>query len=109
MAESNLNNSDNNSEQITPTLEQDDHITDTAASLESKEENSRDGSNSITDNANGSLLSWGCGEFGQHGHGHLEDVNPIKGHVENFYKYCSGDGIKGISCGGSHTVVITGM
>ena len=61
------------------------------------------------DSVNDRLLSWGCGEFGQHGHGHTEDVLPGQAYLENFYRCCGMDvRIKAISCGGSHTVIITG-
>ena len=61
------------------------------------------------DSVNGRLLSWGCGEFGQHGHGHTEDVLPGQAYLENFYQCFGMDvRIKAISCGGSHTVIVTG-
>lgn len=57
----------------------------------------------------GLLIVWGCGEFGQHGHGHSDDV-PIGdalgcplwlGEVDRM--------VVEVACGSSHTMVLTGQ
>lgn len=50
-----------------------------------------------------SLFCWGSGQFGQHGHA-IEDAIPfLESRVARF------DGrVKLISCGASHTVIVTG-
>ena len=59
----------------------------------------------IREDATGHLLCWGCGEFGQHGHGYKKEVAFLDGAVEQF---CKGDNlIKYVSCGASHTAVVT--
>lgn len=55
----------------------------------------------------GLLIVWGCGEFGQHGHGHSEDV-----------RCCDAIGsplwlgqdrmVVEVACGSSHTLILTG-
>ena len=56
----------------------------------------------------GLLIVWGCGEFGQHGHGHSEDVtcgdavgSPLWLGQERM--------VVEVACGSSHTLVLTGQ
>ena len=56
----------------------------------------------------GILVVWGCGEFGQHGHGHHNDVlistgttNPLLIGQDNLVTL--------VACGSSHTICVTGM
>lgn len=49
------------------------------------------------------LISWGCGEFGQHSHGHKEDVAFCDGLVKKFPTVPT----KLIACGASHTILVT--
>eukprot|EP00118_Oscarella_pearsei_P003622 m.15097 g.15097 ORF g.15097 m.15097 type:complete len:179 (+) comp26177_c0_seq2:98-634(+) len=53
----------------------------------------------------GSLLSWGGGEFGQHGHGRMADVAISEAEVEFFNQ--AGCKVKGIACGASHSAIVT--
>ena len=55
----------------------------------------------------GLLIVWGCGEFGQHGHGHSEDVpscdaigSPVWLGQERL--------VVEVACGSSHTLILTG-
>ncbi|KAK3097505.1 hypothetical protein FSP39_010255 [Pinctada imbricata] len=50
------------------------------------------------------LLSWGCGEFGQHCHRHKTDV-PI--HDGLLKEFGGKDRVKFVACGASHSVVVT--
>ena len=55
----------------------------------------------------GVLLVWGCGEFGQHGHGHTEDVP--KSDALGFPLWLGQDRmVVEVACGSSHTLVVTG-
>ncbi|XP_070542195.1 uncharacterized protein [Ptychodera flava] len=56
----------------------------------------------------GELIGWGCGEFGQHGHGSGGDVSAEQGLLKIFSR--TGDPLsctKIIACGASHTVIVT--
>ncbi|XP_070212798.1 uncharacterized protein [Littorina saxatilis] len=53
------------------------------------------------------LLSWGCGEFGQHCQGHSNDASFRESKVQQFSSGASLGVISHISCGASHTVAIT--
>ena len=55
----------------------------------------------------GLLLVWGCGEFGQHGHGHTEDV-PRHYALEIPLWLGHNRTVMEVSCGSSHTLVLTG-
>ncbi|XP_038079436.1 ultraviolet-B receptor UVR8-like isoform X2 [Patiria miniata] len=71
--------------------------------------------------ADGHILTWGCGEFGQHGHGHTNNVEPEESLMRHFYERVAeivgtGKGLsagsvverlKTFACGASHTVVVT--
>ncbi|XP_054755639.2 uncharacterized protein LOC129261609 [Lytechinus pictus] len=63
----------------------------------------------VTDlNQEGQLLSWGCGEFGQHGHGGSgENVSSEDALVDHVDSANRSHRIKHISCGASHTAVVT--
>ena len=55
----------------------------------------------------GFLLVWGCGEFGQHGHGHTEDV--LCADALGSPLWLGQDRIVlEVACGSSHTLVLTG-
>lgn len=58
------------------------------------------------EDATGHLLCWGCGEFGQHGHGYKKEVPFLEGAVELF---CGApeNYVKHVACGSSHTAVVT--
>lgn len=60
------------------------------------------------EDATGHMLCWGCGEFGQHGHGYKKEVTFTDGAVEMF---CSAreNQVKHVGCGSSHTAVVTSM
>ncbi|XP_078313714.1 uncharacterized protein LOC111129310 isoform X6 [Crassostrea virginica] len=51
----------------------------------------------------GELISWGCGEFGQHCHGTKEDVPYSSGLLKDNLSGC----VKFVACGASHTIVVT--
>ena len=56
----------------------------------------------------GFLLVWGCGEFGQHGHGHTEDV--LSGDALGSPLWLGQDRmVLEVACGSSHTLVLTGQ
>ena len=50
------------------------------------------------------FISWGCGEFGQHGHQDSKDRPFSKGQLSKF----GTRGVKFMACGSSHTIVVTG-
>lgn len=55
----------------------------------------------------GLLLVWGCGEFGQHGHGHTEDV--LSADARGSPLWLGQDRmVLQVACGSSHTLVLTG-
>ena len=56
----------------------------------------------------GLLLVWGCGEFGQHGHGHSEDV-PCGDAVASPLWLGQDRMVVDVACGSSHTLVLTGL
>ncbi|XP_045216677.2 bifunctional serine/threonine-protein kinase/NEDD4-like E3 ubiquitin-protein ligase isoform X2 [Mercenaria mercenaria] len=58
------------------------------------------------EDATGHMLCWGCGEFGQHGHGYKKEVSFLDGAVE---KFCGAreHQVKHVGCGSSHTAVVT--
>lgn len=58
------------------------------------------------EDATGHLLCWGCGEFGQHGHGYKKEVQFLDGALELFYGPRENQA-KHIACGASHTAVVT--
>ncbi|XP_061172977.1 uncharacterized protein LOC133182235 isoform X1 [Saccostrea echinata] len=49
------------------------------------------------------IISWGCGEFGQHCHGYKEDVAFSNGLLKGFPTRQT----KFIACGASHTILVT--
>ncbi|XP_076465916.1 uncharacterized protein LOC143297438 isoform X2 [Babylonia areolata] len=53
------------------------------------------------------LYCWGCGEFGQHGHGHKADISFQESEVMQFGSTTALGTVCHISCGASHTVVVT--
>ena len=56
----------------------------------------------------GLLLVWGCGEFGQHGHGHTEDV--LSADALGSPLWLGQDRmVLEVACGSSHTLVLTGQ
>ncbi|XP_031574986.1 serine/threonine-protein kinase Nek9-like [Actinia tenebrosa] len=60
----------------------------------------------VSDEDAGLLLVWGCGEFGQHGHGHQNDVTITAGCMNHLI--LGQDGLVAlVACGSSHTIVIT--
>ncbi|XP_071794911.1 uncharacterized protein [Asterias amurensis] len=72
------------------------------------------------DNNNGCIVSWGCGEFGQHGQGNTNNINAEASFMSDFYEkiksrgksgeISSGQAVKGLkafACGSSHSVVVT--
>ncbi len=63
----------------------------------------------ITSFNDGDLLCWGSGDFGQHGHGTSMDVTFSEGCIPDFSASC-GDmkHARLVSCGSSHTVIVTG-
>ncbi|XP_030832752.1 ultraviolet-B receptor UVR8 isoform X2 [Strongylocentrotus purpuratus] len=62
------------------------------------------------DQDRGLLLSWGCGEFGQHGHGGSgENVSSEGALVDHGDSLVRSHRVKHISCGSSHTAVVTGQ
>ena len=67
---------------------------------------SRDGSGSPLFEG-GLLIVWGCGEFGQHGHGHLNDVFS-NDTVEAPLWLGQDRKVTSVACGSSHTLAITG-
>lgn len=56
----------------------------------------------------GPLIVWGCGEFGQHGHGHSEDV-PCGDAVGSPLWLGQDRMVVDVACGSSHTLVLTGL
>jgi alpha-tubulin suppressor-like RCC1 family protein len=60
------------------------------------------------DDDEGILLVWGCGEFGQHGHGHQNDV-PINTGTTNPLLIGNDGLVSLVACGSSHTVIVTGQ
>ena len=54
----------------------------------------------------GLLLSWGCGEFGQHGHGHHHDVSIADSEMKFFRERKMK--VRHIACGASHSIAVTG-
>ena len=50
------------------------------------------------------LRIWGCGEFGQHGHGTEEEITFEKSQLA----ITANSNVKAISCGSSHTLALTG-
>lgn len=55
----------------------------------------------------GFLLVWGCGEFGQHGHGHTKDV--LSCNVLGSPLWLGQDRmVVDVACGSSHTLALTG-
>ncbi|XP_025077911.1 ultraviolet-B receptor UVR8-like [Pomacea canaliculata] len=56
----------------------------------------------------GELLCWGCGEFGQHCHGHSGDVGFSDAMVDPCSLEGSSGGVSAVACGSSHTVLVTG-
>ncbi|XP_068693163.1 uncharacterized protein [Montipora capricornis] len=54
----------------------------------------------------GLLLVWGCGEFGQHGHGHKEDVLCADALGSPLWLGQDRQVVK-VACGSSHTLVLT--
>ena len=55
----------------------------------------------------GHLIVWGCGEFGQHGHGHTQDVQSTDALVTPLW-YGEDRLVVRVACGSSHTLIITG-
>ena len=55
----------------------------------------------------GLLVVWGCGEFGQHGHGHVHDV-PSADAVGSPLWLGQDRLLTSVACGSSHTLAITG-
>lgn len=55
----------------------------------------------------GLLIVWGCGEFGQHGHGHSEDV-PCCDAVGSPVWLGQERMVIEVACGSSHTMILTG-
>lgn len=55
----------------------------------------------------GRLIVWGCGEFGQHGHGHIQDILCADAILTPVwcgeYRF-----VENVACGSSHTLIITG-
>eukprot|EP00112_Aurelia_sp_Birch-Aquarium-sp1_P005349 Seg1605.3 transcript_id=Seg1605.3/GoldUCD/mRNA.D3Y31 product="RCC1 and BTB domain-containing protein 2" protein_id=Seg1605.3/GoldUCD/D3Y31 len=49
------------------------------------------------------LNVWGCGQFGQHGHGNKTNVAKENSELEVF----NGDKVKLVECGASHTMILT--
>ncbi|PVD19435.1 hypothetical protein C0Q70_19924 [Pomacea canaliculata] len=54
----------------------------------------------------GELLCWGCGEFGQHCHGHSGDVGFSDAMVDPCSLEGSSGGVSAVACGSSHTVLL---
>lgn len=57
-----------------------------------------------SDDEDSNLISWGCGEFGQHGHGIQEDIPIDDGLIDNFINNSQ---VKMVACGASHVIVVT--
>ncbi|CAC5359667.1 unnamed protein product [Mytilus coruscus] len=57
-----------------------------------------------SDDEDSNLISWGCGEFGQHGHGIQEDIPIDDGLIDNFI---NNNQVKMTACGASHVIVVT--
>lgn len=55
----------------------------------------------------GLLIVWGCGEFGQHGHGHSEDV-PCCDAIGSPVWLGQERMVVEVACGSSHTLILTG-
>ena len=75
----------------------------------------------VVNDDNGHIVSWGCGEFGQHGRGDTGNVSADESLMSDFYERIAmragteenSSGLamkrlKSFSCGASHTVVVTG-
>lgn len=58
------------------------------------------------EDATGHLLSWGCGEFGQHGHGYKKEIAFLDGALEMFCGPREHQA-KYVACGASHTAIVT--
>lgn len=56
------------------------------------------------DGEDSNFISWGCGEFGQHGHGLQEDIGIAEGLIDRFRDKCQ---VKMAACGASHVIVVT--
>lgn len=65
-------------------------------------------SDEICSDDGGKLLVWGCGEFGQHGHGHQNDISLSTG-LCNPLLLGQDVVVAKVVCGSSHTVCITGV
>ena len=70
----------------------------------SQEEMNGDEDGDPDEGRGGELISWGCGEFGQHCHGTKEDVPYSSGLLKDNLSSC----VKFVACGASHTIVVTG-
>lgn len=57
--------------------------------------------------SSGLLLVWGCGEFGQHGHGHKRDVHCADALGSPLWLGQDRMVLR-VACGSSHTLVLTG-
>lgn len=55
----------------------------------------------------GLLIVWGCGEFGQHGHRHSEDV-PCCDAIGSPLWLGQDRMVVEVACGSSHTLILTG-
>ena len=55
------------------------------------------------------LVCWGCGEFGQHGHGQVGDVRCQDGLLPLDFDGGGDARVKAVACGSSHTVIVTGQ
>ena len=58
------------------------------------------------DSEESNFISWGCGEFGQHGHGRKEDVAMDDGLMEQFC-HKENSQVKMAACGASHVIIVT--
>ena len=70
----------------------------------SQEEMNGDEDGDPDEGRGGGMISWGCGEFGQHCHGTKEDVPYSGGLLKDNLSGC----VKFVACGASHTIVVTG-
>ena len=57
--------------------------------------------------SSGLLLVWGCGEFGQHGHGHKRDVHRADALGSPLW-FGQDRMVLKVACGSSHTLALTG-
>lgn len=55
----------------------------------------------------GHLIVWGCGEFGQHGHGHTQDILCADALLTPVW-YGEYRFVDSVACGSSHTLIVTG-